>query len=105
MHAEDRTEGIGCLEAIVCGVVPLISDSRKSATKYYAIDDKSLFRYNSPKDLAKKIDWWIEHPEIKDEYSKKYLKLADNNFNLNSCMEKMENMLLKTIEEYNSKTR
>jgi glycosyltransferase involved in cell wall biosynthesis len=103
--AEIETEGIGCLEAIVCGVVPLISDSRKSATKYYAIDDKSLFRYNSPKDLAKKIDWWIEHPEIKDEYSKKYLKLADNNFNLNSCMEKMENMLLKTIEEYNSKTR
>ena len=98
--AEIEAEGIGCLEAISCGVVPLISDSKKSATKYYAIDDKSLFKHNSPKDLAKKIDWWIEHPGIKRQYSEKYLKLADKNLNLTSCMKKIEEMLIKTIEEY-----
>lgn len=94
--AEIEAEGIGCLEAIACGVVPIISDSKKSATKNYAIDEKSLFRCNDPQDLASKIDWWIEHSDERAKYSKKYIEMAQDKFDHEKCMHEMERMLIET---------
>lgn len=94
--AEYEAEGIGCLEALACGIVPVINDSPKSATKFYALDDKSLFKFNDPCDLARKIDWWIEHPEIKAEYSRKYATMSEEKFRRSVCMQKMEEMLSLT---------
>ena len=94
--AEYEAEGIGCLEALACGIVPIISDSPKSATKYYALDEKSLFKCNDAKDLAEKIDWWIEHPKEKEEYSAKYAEISREKFDHSACMQAMEDMLLKT---------
>lgn len=42
--AEVEIESIACLEAIACGLVPVIADSPKSAAKAFALDDKSLFK-------------------------------------------------------------
>lgn len=72
------------------------SDSPKSATKYYALDEKSLFKCNDAKDLAAKIDWWIEHPKEKEEYSAKYAEISKEKFDHAACMQAMEDMLLKT---------
>ena len=94
--AEYEAEGIGCLEALACGVVPVINDAPKSATKFYAIDEKSLFKCNDSDDLAAKIDWWIEHPEIKAEYSEKYARMSDEKFRRSVCMKRMEEMLSET---------
>lgn len=94
--AEIEAEGIGCLEAIACGVVPIISDSKKSATKNYAIDERSLFRCNDPQDLANKIDWWIEHTDERAKYSEKYLQMAQDKFDHIKCMQEMEKMLIET---------
>lgn len=94
--AEAEAEGIACLEAIVCGLVPVISDSPRSATNAYAIDEKSLFKWNSPEDLAAKIDWWIEHPEERAEYSRRYKDKFKNEFDHDHCMDLMEQMLLET---------
>lgn len=100
--AEYEAEGIGCLEAISCGIVPVISDSPKCATRFYAIDDKSLFECNNPQNLAEKIDFWLDNPEIREEYSKRYIKMAESDFDHNSCMMKMEEMFEKTIRDYKS---
>ena len=94
--AEYEAEGIGCLEALACGVVPIISDSPKSATKFYALDAKSLFKCNDARDLAEKIDWWIDHPKEKAEYSAKYAEISKEKFDHSACMQAMEDMLLKT---------
>ncbi len=94
--AEYEAEGIGCLEAIACGTVPVINDSPKSATRFYALDEKSLFNYNDAEDLARKIDWWIEHPEKKREYAKKYAAMAREKFDRGVCMKRMEQMLIET---------
>ncbi|WP_304224375.1 glycosyltransferase [Gracilinema caldarium] len=64
VHAADvEIEAIACLEAIACGKVPVISDSKKSATSQFALDERSLFKAGDSRDLARKSDYWIEHPE------------------------------------------
>lgn len=97
--AEVEIEAIACLEAISCGLVPVIANSPKCATKGFAIDDRSLFKVNDSTDLARKIDYFIEHPEEKAELSKKYLEESVN-YDQDECMRQMEEMFLKEIEKH-----
>ena len=96
--AEVELEGISCLEAIACGKLTIVSDSKLSATKEFAIDDKCVFKCRNPKDLARVIDYWIDHPKEAKEYEKKYLDSAKV-FNQNECMKEMEEMMLDVISE------
>ncbi|MBQ0099863.1 MAG: glycosyltransferase [Firmicutes bacterium] len=90
-------EAISCLEAISCGLVPLIANSPCCATKKFAIDNRCLFKVNDSRDLAKKIDYFIEHPECIKELREKYL-LESTSFNQTKCMEQMEQMLIETAK-------
>ena len=91
-----EAEGISCLEAISCGLVPIISDSPRCATKAYALTDRSLFQFDSPKDLAAKIDWWLDHPQERAQWGSRYAENAAGQFDQQKCMEQMERMLLET---------
>lgn len=95
--AEVEIEAIACLEAISCGLVPIIANSPKCATKSFAIDERSLFKVNDSSDLARKIDYFIEHPEEKAELSKKYLEESVN-YDQDECMRQMEQMFLKEMK-------
>lgn len=96
--AEAELEGISCLEAIACGKLVVVSDSKLSATKEFAIDEKCIFKNRNPKDLARVIDYWIEHPEEKEIYEQKYLE-SSTVFNQDECMKKMENMIIEVTNE------
>lgn len=96
--AEIEIEAIACLEAIACGKVPLIADSPRSATRYFALSDRNLFRYNDPQDLADKLDWWLEHPAEREECSRAYLGYAAQ-FDFSACMDAMERMMLDVVEK------
>ncbi len=77
IHAADiEVEGISCLEALASGLVPVISDSKLSATKDFALHEQSLFEAGNAVDLAKKIDYWIEHPQERAVFSQKYADLG-----------------------------
>ena len=90
--AEVEIESIACLEAIACGLVPVIADSPKSAAKAFALDDKSLFKNKDAEDMARKIDYWVSHPDERADYSRKYLD-SGTQFEQQSCMRQMEQML------------
>lgn len=90
--AEIEIEAIACLEAITCGLVPVISDSPRSATRFFAMGERNLFRCNDPTSLAERIDWWIEHPAEKEECRKEYEGFAKQ-FDQDICMDMMERML------------
>lgn len=94
--AEMEIEAIACLEAISCGLVPVIANSPKCATKSFAIDERSLFKVNDSDDLMRKIDYFIEHPKEKAELSQKYLTESAN-FEQEECMKQMEEMFLTEI--------
>ena len=92
--AEMELEGISCLEAIACGKLTIVSDSKNAATKDFAIDEKCVFHNRDPKSLASVIDFWIEHPDLRREYEQKYLDSA-RPFAMDACMAKMETMMLE----------
>lgn len=96
--AEIELEGISCLEAIACGKLTIVSDSKLSATKEFAVDEKCIFKCRNPKDLARVIDYWIEHPEEAKQYEQKYMKSAKV-FDQEECMKEMEKMMLDVVSE------
>ena len=100
VHASDvELEGISCLEAISCGQIPVIADSPLSATKNFALTEKNLFKFNNPKSLAERIDYWIEHPKEKEELSKRYIEYSKQ-FAIEHCIDQMEGMFKDAIEYY-----
>ena len=96
--AEIEIEAIACLEALACGKVPVISDSPRSATRYFALSDRNLFRCNDSGDLAQKIDYWLDHPQERRACSQSYLGYAQQ-FDFDRCMDAMEGMLLDAAKE------
>ena len=91
--AEMELEGISCLEAIACGKLTIVSDSKLSATKGFAIDDKCVFKNRKPKHLASIIDYWIENPKEREKYEKLYLE-SSKTLNQDECMEQTEQMII-----------
>lgn len=85
-------EGIAVLEAIACGKLTLVSDSKQSATSNFAVDDRCIFKAKDPAALAQSIDYWIEHPEEAKEVADLYLHSAQA-LSLDACMSQMEEML------------
>lgn len=100
IHAADvEGEAIACLEAISCGVVPIISDSKVSATNQFALDERSLFKAGDANDLSKKITYWIEHKQEREVASKEYVKSAQN-YTLSSSIQKALAMYQEVIAFY-----
>ena len=99
--SEVEIEAISCLEAISCGLVPVISDSYRSATRFFALDEKNLFACNDPQALADRIDYWLEHPAERQERSRAYLGYTVQ-FNYENCMDRMEQMIVETHDRVRS---
>ena len=99
VHASDyEIEGIAAIEAITCGVVPVISNSKYCATKDFALDkEHCLFKHGSPKDLMEKIEWFYEHPEEKAKLSELYLE-DSKKYALSKSVDALEQMF---IDAYN----
>ena len=99
IHASDfEIEGIGCMEAISCGIVPVLSNSKNAALYQFALTDQNLFNAGDVQDLAQKIDYWIEHPQEKKELGEKYVEFM-NQFKIENCIDQMEEMFKYAVSE------
>lgn len=70
--SEMEVEGLGCLEAIREGAVPVISQGELVGTSDFALDGRSLFPVGDARILAERIDWWIEHPQERERMGQEY---------------------------------
>lgn len=93
-------EGIACLEAICVGKLTIVSDSKNSATKNFAATKDCIFKHKNPRDLARVIDYFIEHPEEKAKMEGIYLESASK-FDQSKCMEKMGEMVNTIVLNHN----
>ncbi len=99
VHASDmESEAISCIEAFATGLVPVIANSHVSATPQFALDGRSLFTPGDPKDLARAIDYWLDHPEERHEMEERY-RLAGRKYSLASSVTQFEEMLNEEIRE------
>ena len=91
-----EVEGLSCIEALREGTVPLIAEGRMTATKVFALDERSIFPERDSKALAEKIDWWIEHPEERLAMGQKYADYA-RTFDRDASVKSMMEMYKKAI--------
>ena len=89
-------EAIACLEAVACGLVPVIADSKCSATPQFALDRRSLFEDNNECSLAEKIDYWFERDDERMRMGKVYAESAKK-YSLDKSLEKAERMFADEI--------
>ena len=101
VHASDiDIEAMSCMEAFASGLVPIISDSRRSATSQFALDERSIFSAGDSIDLAEKIDYWFEHENERRKMEVRYAEHAKN-YTLESCVCQMEEMFTDEIRKRN----
>ena len=100
VHASDyEIEGIACIEAISCGVVPVISNSKYCATKDFAVDKEHCwFKHGSPKDLRKKIEWFYENQDELNRLKAVYLE-ESKKYALSDQVDKLEQMFIDAIND------
>ena len=96
--AVDELEGIACLESIACGKMTIVSDSKNSATKEFAIDGTCIFKRRDAKDLARVMDFWIGHPDERRAYEAKYLASSAATRE-EVCMRQMGKMIAEAGEK------
>ena len=100
VHSSDmESEAISCIEAFATGLVPIIANSELSATPQFALDGRSLFKAGSPKDLARAIDYWLDHPEERARMEQQYAEAAQR-YNIEHSILQFEDMLYEAIEEH-----
>ena len=90
------------MEAISCGIVPVLSDSKNAALYQFALSENNLFKNGDEIDLARKIDYWLDNKKKKDEMSKKYVEFMQE-FKIQKCMDKMEEMFEYAIKHNKNK--
>ena len=98
VHASDADiEAMSCMEAFASGLVPVIANSKRSATPQFALDERSLFKAGDSSDLAAKIDWWIEHEDERKKMELAYAEVAKH-YTLDSCVDQMIKMFADEME-------
>ena len=104
VHASDmESEAISCIEAFATGLVPVIANSEVSATPQFALDGRSLFKPGSPKDLARAIDYWLDHPKERQEMEELY-RVSAKQYSLANSVARFEEMLLEEIADNEKKS-
>lgn len=99
VHTSDaEIEAMSCMEAFATGLVPVIADSPRSATPQFALEERSLFPAGDSAALAERIDWWIEHPQHRQEMEHRYAESA-RQYSLENSIRLAEGMFRQAIAE------
>ncbi len=99
IHTSDaEIEAISCIEAIATGLVPIIAKSNKSATSQFALDERSTFEAGNSKELAEKIEYWLDNKEERMKMEKQYADNAEK-YRIEKSMEQVEEMFREEIQE------
>jgi len=92
--AEVEVECMAVMEAMACGLVPLIAQSPRSAASQFALNEHSLFDYRNADELAAKIDYWLENKNELAAARKTYVKQAEQ-YKFENSLKKLENLYLQ----------
>lgn len=92
-----EVEGLSIMEAMQQGVVPIIAEGRYSGTSQFALDRRSIFPEQNPEALADRIDYWLDHPELRWKTGWRYVTHMEN-YSIDASVEKLVQMFQKAID-------
>ncbi len=92
--AHVEVEGLSCIESLNEGIVPIIAKGELTATSQFALSEKSTFEEKNPKELAKRIDYWLSNDKERILEAKKYESISKE-----YDIKKMAKKLVKMFEE------
>ncbi len=90
------------MEAFTCGLVPIISDSKISATNQFALDEHNLFSHGNADSLREKIEYYMEHEQEKEKRSQEYIAYAKQ-YSIDHCVHQLEDVFKLAIAEQKNK--
>ena len=90
-------ESVSVIEAMACGLVPVIAASELSAASQFALIDESLFPVRDAALLARRIDWWIAHQAERAEWGEKYAEYTKAHYSVEASVHKFVDMERKAI--------
>ena len=92
-----EVEGLSCLEALREGIVPVIAQGELIGTSVFALGPESLYPVYDSKTLAERIDWWIEHAELRNQMAQRYADYA-REFDNDKTIEALIGMFRQALE-------
>ena len=98
-----EVEGMSITEALQQAVVPVIATARYSGTATYALDERSTYSAGDAKALAKRIDYWFDHPQ--ERWETGFLYAASmKQYEIADCAQALIEMFQKAIDEKKNET-
>lgn len=91
-------ESLSVIEAMACGLVPIIASSELSATSQFALCDESLFAVRDCAMLANRIDWWLDDDERRRQWGQRYAERARERYSVASSVQAFAQMARDAME-------
>ena len=92
-----EVEGLSIMEAMQQGGVPVIAQGPITGACQFALDDRSLFQQHDARELAQKIDWWLDHPKELEEARNAYTE-SMKEYEIAKSAQALIQMFQKTID-------
>ena len=93
VHCADvEVEGLGCLEALRVGLVPVLADGELTATAQFALGPDSVFPAGDERKLAERIDHWLDRPEALPEEAARY-RAVEQDYDIADSLRRLAQMM------------
>ena len=93
-----EVEGLSIMEAMQQGGVPVIASGPNTGACQFALDQRSLFRQHDARELAQKIDWWLDHPQERKEAQLRYTE-SMKEYEISKSVKALVQMFQKAIDQ------
>lgn len=92
-------ESVSVIEGMAAGLVPVIASSPLSAAGQFALREESLFPVDDVEALARRIDWWIDHPDELSKWSEIYAEHTKEYYSVEASVHKFIAMEREAISD------
>ena len=91
-----EVEGLSIMEAMQQGAIPIIAKGPITGTYQFALDERSCFAQKDARELAKKIDWWLDHPAEMESMRNAYVAEMET-YSINNSIQELRKMFQDAI--------
>lgn len=88
--ARIEVEGLGALEVLRHGVVPVLARGPLAATSQFALSEESVFEAGDPRSLARTIDGWVDRGSEDRRIEAARYRRVEAQYDIRSCVGELE---------------